>query len=74
VLDEASELLDDDAGSLTIPHSDLERIGLRSHHTYASALEEIIRSGDRRMARDFTGVILKLRSDERVQGAELILA
>jgi hypothetical protein len=73
VLTEATELLGADVDQLPLKDTHATRLGLPPSTTYAEALEAVLATGSRKQARDFTGAVLALRSDARVQGFELAL-
>ncbi|MBI3411317.1 MAG: MarR family transcriptional regulator [Planctomycetes bacterium] len=73
VLLEASELLGADVGELTLPPKYATRLDLSLNTTYQQAWIHINKCGGSKAARDFTGAVLALRADARVQGNELEL-
>jgi hypothetical protein len=74
VLVESTQLLGQDVGELTLPAGHAVRLGLTESTTYVQALATIMGGGSRTQARDFTGAVLALRQDPRVQGVELNLS
>jgi hypothetical protein len=71
VFAESSVLLGSDVALLIMPDRDAMKIGLTPPIGFGAAYGVVDRSGDRKMARDFTRAVLTLRRDERVQGREL---
>jgi hypothetical protein len=72
VLSEATGLLGSDSKLLLLPDDVAVAMGLVPPIGYGAAFEAIEHSGDRGKARDYTGAVLALRRDERVQGRELM--
>jgi hypothetical protein len=72
VFSEATGLLGSDAALLAIPEELALAMGLAPPISYGEAFEAVARAGDRAMACDYTGVVLALRRDDRVQGRELL--
>jgi hypothetical protein len=72
VLTEASDLLGDDAGQLTISPADAARLRLPTSTTYTEAIADAIARGDRRLARDVTKAILLLRGRLQIDLARII--
>jgi hypothetical protein len=68
---EATALLGSEVTELVMPEAFAERLGFPAPVTYGEAHNRVSRSGEPVKARDYTGAVLALRRDERVQGREL---
>jgi hypothetical protein len=71
VLAESSDLLGGDAARLPLSAAHAAKLRVPDGTTYGQALALIAEGGTPVMARDFTGAVLALRRDPRVQGEEL---
>ena len=71
VFKEVSGLLGNPATDLKLQPDVAIRLGLPADVTYGTAMAAIEATGDRQLAGKYTGVVLSLRHDPRVQGTEL---
>jgi hypothetical protein len=70
----ASELLDEDARGLSVPESVVAKLGLEAPISYGQAYQILDQAGRSAACGAFVRAVLKLQTDERVQGRELDLS
>jgi len=70
-LSNASQLLGEDAGQLPLSPNEAKALNVPVGTSYSSTFNTVRTEGDAERAHRFTGAVLALRHDERIQGQEL---